>query len=212
MLAAVCETLGWEYGRVLGSRSRGRRCSASAPGRRVTARSPNSTTSAGRPRSRAGVGLPGTGLESRASRPGFRDVARRSEFPARGAAADRAGLHGAFALPILRRADVLGVMEFFSRDDPPAGRRRCSADDDRGRRADRPVRRAQARRRRARAFLHAVARPALRRQPRRLLHARQSGLDARTSASTTTELRATPFLDFVHPDDRDRHDRRDVGA
>ena len=31
-------------------------------------------------------------------------------------AANRVGLHGAFALPILRGGDVLGVMEFFSRD------------------------------------------------------------------------------------------------
>ena len=41
------------------------------------------------------------------------DVAADSNFP-RAPIAAREGLHGAFAAPILRGADVLGVIEFFS--------------------------------------------------------------------------------------------------
>jgi PAS domain S-box-containing protein len=60
------------------------------------------------------VGLPGRVWES--GRPAWiPDVVADSNFP-RAASADRVGLHGAFALPILRGGDVLGVMEFFSRD------------------------------------------------------------------------------------------------
>ncbi len=43
------------------------------------------------------------------------DVAHDSNFP-RAPLADRAGLHGALGFPILRDGEVLGVMEFFSRE------------------------------------------------------------------------------------------------
>ena len=66
-----------------------------------------------------GVGLPGRVWEDR--KPVWvRDVTRDSNFP-RARVADGAGLHSAFALPILQGRRVGGVLEFFSRDmfEPP---------------------------------------------------------------------------------------------
>jgi len=114
MLAAVCETLGWEYG-ALWEVDRGGKtlqCVGTWHARslQVTEFVDISRTT----RFTRGVGLPGRVWESR--QPAWiPDVAGDSNFP-RAGAANRVGLHGAFALPILRRGDVLGVMEFFSRD------------------------------------------------------------------------------------------------
>jgi PAS domain S-box-containing protein len=59
-----------------------------------------------------GVGLPGR-VWSQAQPVWLEDVPRDGNFP-RGSAATREGLHSAFGFPILRKAEVLGVLEFFS--------------------------------------------------------------------------------------------------
>jgi len=61
-----------------------------------------------------GVGLPGRVWLSRQAA-WIPDVVRDANFP-RAALASRAGLHGALGFPIVREGDVLGVMEFFSRE------------------------------------------------------------------------------------------------
>ena len=62
----------------------------------------------------SGVGLPGRVWAS--GKPAWiADVTRDSNFP-RGPIAAREGLHGAFGFPITLGNDVLGVMEFFSRE------------------------------------------------------------------------------------------------
>jgi PAS domain S-box-containing protein len=68
-----------------------------------------------------GAGLPGRVWASRAPA-WIPDVTRDTNFP-RAPVAVRAGLHGAFAFPICLRAEVFGVMEFFSREirQPDAG-------------------------------------------------------------------------------------------
>jgi PAS domain S-box-containing protein len=62
---------------------------------------------------------PGSGLPGRVWASGapayIPDVTRDSNFP-RAEIAARDGLHGAFAFPILLGSEVLGVIEFFSRD------------------------------------------------------------------------------------------------
>jgi PAS domain S-box-containing protein len=114
MLAAVCESLGWEYG-ALWEVDRGGKalhCVGTwhASSLEVTEFVAISRTT----RFARGVGLPGRVWDS--GRPAWiPDVAGDPNFP-RAQEADRVGLHGAFALPILRGSDVLGVMEFFSRD------------------------------------------------------------------------------------------------
>ena len=61
-----------------------------------------------------GVGLPGRVWAS--GEPAWiPDVVDAANFP-RAATAQREGLHGAFALPIRTRGEVVGVMEFFSRE------------------------------------------------------------------------------------------------
>jgi two-component system sensor histidine kinase/response regulator len=61
-----------------------------------------------------GVGLPGR-VWRRREPVWIRDVTSDENFP-RARAADSAGLHSAFAMPILQGRRVAGVMEFFSRD------------------------------------------------------------------------------------------------
>jgi PAS domain S-box-containing protein len=114
MLAAVCEPLGWDYGALwevdragkalhpVGTYHHGSlRFGQFADVTRATVFAP-------------GIGLPGRVWASR--RPAWiADVVLDGNFP-RAAAAGEVGLHGAFALPIVRGGDVLGVMEFFSRD------------------------------------------------------------------------------------------------
>jgi len=61
-----------------------------------------------------GVGLPGRVWKS--GKPAWiPDIAVDANFP-RAAAAQKAGLHGAFSFPILAGDEVVGVIEFFSRE------------------------------------------------------------------------------------------------
>ena len=114
MLAAVCRTLGWEYGALWEVERSGKRLRQSGIWHD---QSLQFTEFVDRSRSTVferGIGLPGRVWES--GRPAWIvDVVHDTNFP-RAAAAERVGLHSAVALPILRGADVLGVMEFFSRE------------------------------------------------------------------------------------------------
>jgi PAS domain S-box-containing protein len=114
MLAAVCETLGWEYGALweLDRSGRTLRCVGTwhAAALQVTEFVEISRTT----RFTRGIGLPGRVWDS--GRPAWiPDVTGDDNFP-RAAVAGQVGLHGAFAFPIRRGDEVLGVMEFFSRD------------------------------------------------------------------------------------------------
>ena len=123
-----------------------------------------------------GVGLPGPGLGVAAGRPGFRTSSSTPIFRARRGGSRRPARRVRAPDPARRRrARRDGVLQPRH---PPARRRAARHDDDRGR-ADRAVRRPEVGGRRARDVLHAVARSALRRQPRRLLPPGESGVDAR---------------------------------
>jgi two-component system sensor histidine kinase/response regulator len=114
MLAAVCESLGWDYGALWEVDRRGRTLHCVGTWHAASLEVAEFVDSSRRTTFTRGVGLPGRVWES--GRPAWiPDVVADSNFP-RAASADRVGLHGAFALPILRSGDVLGVMEFFSRD------------------------------------------------------------------------------------------------
>jgi PAS domain S-box-containing protein len=114
MLKAICDALGWQYGAIWEvDRARNvLRCVALwhpplaqfepfAEATRETRMAP-------------GVGLPGRVWTSRQAA-WIPDVTRDTNFP-RAPFAARSGLHSAFGLPIAQGASVLGVMEFFSRD------------------------------------------------------------------------------------------------
>jgi PAS domain S-box-containing protein len=112
VLQAIVQSLQWQVGGLwrVDTREKLLRCVAmwSEPGRSFP-----DFIAASRSRTfPAGVGLPGRVWQRRAPA-WIGDVVRDVNFP-RAPVADREGLHGAFALPILAGDDVLGVMEFFS--------------------------------------------------------------------------------------------------
>jgi two-component system, sensor histidine kinase and response regulator len=114
MLEAVCQGLGWRYG-ALWEVDRARnvlQCvgmwqPSSLPFEEFAATTLATTFG-------PGIGLPGRVWAS--GQPAWiPDVTRDANFP-RALVAERAGLHAAFGLPILQGSSVLGVMEFFSGD------------------------------------------------------------------------------------------------
>jgi two-component system, sensor histidine kinase and response regulator len=114
ILEAVCKALDWEYGALwtIDAEANVLRCTHIWPAETVDfpgfhAVSASSTFA-------RGVGLPGRVWAT--ARPSWiLDVVHDPNFP-RASAAAREGLHAAFGFPILLRGDVLSVLEFFSRD------------------------------------------------------------------------------------------------
>jgi two-component system sensor histidine kinase/response regulator len=114
MLAAVCESLGWEYGALWEVDRGGKTLHCVGTWHAASLQVAEFVEISRTTRFTRGVGLPGRVWDS--GRPAWiPDVVGDRNFP-RAPAANRVGLHGAFALPIMRGSDVLGVMEFFSRD------------------------------------------------------------------------------------------------
>jgi PAS domain S-box-containing protein len=114
VLQALCEALGWDHGALwnVDAGSGVLRCVETwhLPTLELTQfeRTSRRTTFA------RGVGLPGRVWAS--GEPAWvPDVAADSNFP-RATVAVEEGLHGAFALPLLIRGTVVGVMEFYSRE------------------------------------------------------------------------------------------------
>ena len=114
MLRAVCEGLGWQYG-ALWEVDRARnvlQCvgmwqPASLSFDEFAAVCQNTTFE-------PGVGLPGRVWASR--QPAWiPDVTRDTNFP-RGPIARKVGLHAAFGVPVLQGSSAIGVMEFFNRN------------------------------------------------------------------------------------------------
>ncbi len=114
ILRAVCEDMGWEFGAAWDrDRQAGvLRCvavwhSPLVRFQKFEAASRNSTFA-------IGVGLPGR-IWASAQPAWIPDVVQDKNFP-RAATAAEEGLHSAFGLPITLGGEVLGVMEFFSRE------------------------------------------------------------------------------------------------
>ena len=114
MIEAVCHALDWQSGAIW-EVDRARkllRCAGTwhAPGLAFDEFTRASMTST----FERGIGLPGRVWKSR--EPAWiPDVTRDDNFP-RAAVAERVGLHAAFALPVMDGRRVQGVLEFFSRD------------------------------------------------------------------------------------------------
>ena len=114
VLGAICEALHWDYGALwnIDSNSDVLRCVDSWHQPSVTltdfeAASRHTTLA-------RGIGLPGRVWVG--GQPAWiPDVVKDANFP-RAPVAEREGLHSAFALPILVQSHVVGVMEFFSRE------------------------------------------------------------------------------------------------
>ena len=114
VLKAICEELDWDYGAVwnVDSSADVLRCVDTwhLPAVRV----PEFTAASRRTTFARGIGLPGRVWAS--GQPAWiSDVVVDPNFP-RASIASSEGLHGAFALPILTGGRVGGVLEFFSRE------------------------------------------------------------------------------------------------
>ncbi len=114
MLESICDALGWEYGAFWSlDRPAGvLRCVGTwgPPSREFEEFAELSLQMI----FTKGVGLPGRVWAQRESA-WIPDVVRDTNFP-RAPVADRVGLHGAFGFPILRGDEFVGAMEFFSRE------------------------------------------------------------------------------------------------
>ena len=114
MLEAICGALGWDYGGLWTVDRAAARLrwaaswhASSLPFDEFAAVSRGTAFA-------TGIGLPGRVWAS--LEPSWiPDVVHDSNFP-RASVADRAGLHAAFGFPVIGRAEVVGVMEFFSRE------------------------------------------------------------------------------------------------
>ena len=198
MIEAVCNALGWQCGAIweVDRTQKRMRCAGTwhAPGLAFEEFTGATVTAT----FERGIGLPGRVWKDR--EPAWiPDVTRDDNFP-RAAAAERVGLHAAFALPIMEGRRVQGALEFFSRDirEPSHDllgmmtavcsqiglfieRKRASDDLDRFFRLS--------------LDLFCVA--------------SFDGYFVRVNPAWQTvlglseeELRSTPFMEFVHPDDR----------
>ena len=198
MLGAVCEALGWEFGALW-------EVDGPATALRLIGTWPAASNRFGefvelsRSISLArGVGLPGRVWASGAPA-WIPDVVVDDNFP-RAGAAERVGLHSALAVPVVRGHDVVGVMEFFSgeiREPDPALLDTMKAVG-------------------SQIGLYAAAKWAsdeldafFSLSPDLLCVASDNGFFLRVNPAWTqvlgfspARLRAAPFLEFVHPDDR----------
>ncbi len=114
ILSAVCDALGWECGAIW-DRDRIGDCLRCVATWHAPQRNYQDFEKAGREMTfKIGEGLPGR-VWSSLQPVWIPDVARDANFP-RAAAAEREGLHAAFGLPIALSGDLLGVMEFLSRE------------------------------------------------------------------------------------------------
>src|SRR6266496_380485 len=198
MLAAVCESLGWEYGALWEVDRRGRTLHCVGTWHHASLQVSEFVETSRTTAFTRGVGLPGRVWDS--GRPAWiPDVVADSNFP-RAATADHVGLHGAFALPILRGTDVLGVMEFFSRDIRQPDAALLETMMTAGTQIGLYVARKWAADELETFFALSLD---------LLCVASLDGYFLRLNPAWThvlgfdeVELRASPFLDFVHPDDR----------
>jgi PAS domain S-box-containing protein len=114
ILSAVCEALDWDFGAVWQRDREGDVLRCASAWHAPSAPFPAFEAASRKAALARGAGLPGR-VWSSVQPVWIPDVLTEKDFP-RAADAAKEGLHGAFGLPITLRGEVLGVMEFFSRE------------------------------------------------------------------------------------------------
>ena len=113
ILKSICELLGWEVGSIweVDSQANVLRCSEVWHTSSISIPMFEAATRGNT--FKRGIGLPGRVWQSGGAA-WVPDVVRDDNFP-RAQMADGEGLHGAFAVPIVLESEVLGIIEFFSK-------------------------------------------------------------------------------------------------
>jgi PAS domain S-box-containing protein len=199
ILQAICEALGWEHGAFWGVDPRKQVLRYGASWHSPEVSFPEFESGSHAMTLASGVGLPGRVWES--GLPAWiPDVARDENFP-RAAIAAREGLHAAFGFPLLHEGAVRGVMEFFSREirepDEDLLHMLATVGSQIGLFLER---------KRAEEELDRYFNMSLDLLCIATVHGRFKRLNPAWEAVlgyTLDELLAHPYLDFVHPDDRE---------
>ena len=199
ILAAICGTLGWEHGCIwtIDREIDALRCAYiwNAP----SARFPQFDTLSRTTTFKRGVGLPGR-VWSNGQPAWIRDVVEDANFP-RASAAAREGLHTAVGFPVLLRGEVLHVLEFFSRDIRDAEEELVSTLKTVGEQIGMFIDRRRAQEELDRFFVLTLDMFCIADFDGNFT--RVNPMWTRTLGYTEAELLSRPYMELVHPDDRE---------